>query len=167
MMRARIPTLGLRRSFVLGQSDVPAALPSNTVTLAIVVTDVKGDPFRDATVTARLRSGILDSRKTDAEGVALFTTPPVSEPLSIRVESGALVAERKIPADSVNAGETLFVQLPVDRPEAILTPLEIGTLLLGGAAMAGGTYYKVDPLKLAGEILLGAGIFTAIYRHGC
>lgn len=167
-MRARIPALGFRRPFTLGQSDAAApAAPPAAVSFAVVVTDVKGDPFEDATVTARLHGAVLDTRKTDSEGVAIFTTAPVDERIEIRVESGPLVAERKIPIESVNAGETLFVQLPVDRPEAILTPIEIGTLLIGAGAMGAGAYYKVDALKLAGEILLGAGIFTTIYRHGC
>ena len=165
MMLRRTPALGLRRPFMLGADPAPS--PAQ-LTFAVVVTDVKGDPFAGANVIARQAGVVFDTRKTDSEGVAIFTLAgPVSERVEIRVEADNLVAERKIPMDSVNAGETLFVQLPVDRPEAILTPLEIGTLLLGGGATFAGVYYKMEALKLAGEILLGAGIFTAIYRHGC
>lgn len=160
-MRAMIPATGLRRAF-LGQ---PA--PASPASFAVVVTDVKGDPFSGADVIARYQGAVLDAKKTDSEGIAIFTVPGVSGKMEIRVEAGPLVAERKLPMDSVNAGETLFVQLPVDRPEAILTPIEIGTLLLGAAAIGAGAYYKTESLRLAGEILLGAGIFTTIYRHGC
>jgi len=145
----------------------PAPAPAG-ISFAVVVTDVKGDPFSGATVVARQAGAVFDTRKTDSDGIAMFTIgAPVSERVEIRVEADGLVAERKIAIDSVNAGETLFVQLPVDRPEAILTPIEIGTLLLGGGATFAGVYYKMEALQLAGEILLGAGIFTAIYRHGC
>lgn len=145
-----------------------ASLESSPATAwAVVVTDVKGDPFSGAKVIARQRGVPFATQETDADGAAIFSTPPVTASIEIRVEAGKLVAERKISPDSANSGETLFVQLPIDRPEPILTPLEIGTLLLGAGALGSGIYYKTEGLRLAGEILLGAGVFTAIYRHGC
>lgn len=169
MMLRRIPVLGVRHPFMLGSDPgTSPPPPSRQLSFAVVVTDVKGDPFSGATVIARQAGAVFDTQKTDSDGVAIFTlATPVTERVEIRVEADGLVAERKMPIDSVNAGETLFVQLPVDRPEAILTPIEIGTLLLGGGATFAGVYYKMEALQLAGEILLGAGIFTAIYRHGC
>lgn len=154
-----VRTFGMRRSFDLGQ-------PSSTGSFSVVVTDVKGDPFEGARVTASRGGTDLGAMQTDSHGVAVFNSSPGQDPVQVRIDATPYVARRTLSADAANSGETLFVELPVDRPEPLLTAIEICTLLAGAGAVGAGFYYKAEALKLAGEIILGAGIFTTIYRHG-
>ena len=61
----------------------------------------------------------------------------------------------------------IFVTLPMCLAQPFINVPELGTLLLGAAVTAAGYYWKVEPAKVAGEVLVGAAIFTTIYRLSC
>jgi len=135
----------------LGQA--PAQIP-----FKVVVIDVRGNGFSGVQVT--LSDG--QSQKTDSNGVATFTYPPRVAEATATLEVEGLRIVRKGPVD-----QTLFVDLPICGTPKLLTNTEILALAGGAALAAGGTYWKVDAMAVAGEILVGAALFTAIYRHSC
>jgi hypothetical protein len=121
----------------------------------VVVTDIRGTPFRNAQVTAG-NTTLL----TDSSGHAVFEG--ASGSFEVTVDIGDMVIRRK-----ADASETLFVHVPVCSPEPFLTNTEI-VALLGAAALAGaGFYWKKDVLSVTGQVFFGAAAFTAIYRHSC
>lgn len=123
----------------------------------VVVTDVRGTPFRGVSVAV---SG-AGQAVTDAEGTASFGTPPSPE-ADVTLRIGDLVSRKHARTD-----ETLFVQLPICAPPRLLTNTEIVAILVGGSMTGAGLYWNVQGLQIVGEIVLGGALFTAIYRHSC
>ena len=138
---------------------------------AVAVSDSRGMPWPGAIVDARL-PGMADPLRavTDGDGIALLELPASANPMGsidVRVSDGSYVTDRSWKVEDAQAGETLFVEIPVRGPEALLTPVEIGGLAVGGAAAAAGYGFSLKPLELLGELVLGAIVFTVIYRHSC
>lgn len=134
---------------------------------SIVVADAKGDPWPGAAVEISAEGPGAPERRTDRHGRVDVVMSYADEPVTIRVAADGNVARQTVEAARVNAGETIFFEIPVDRPEAILTPFEMAVLGVGGAAVFFGHRQKSAFLKTTGEILLGSGVFSAIVRHGC
>lgn len=127
------------------------------VPFKVAVIDVRGNGFSGVQVT------LSDGQRavTDGNGIATFN--PVSGPrASVTLEVEGLRVVREGPSD-----QTLFIDLPICGTPVLLTKTEIVALLGGAACAAGGTVWKIDALAIAGEILVGASLFTAIYRHSC
>lgn len=131
---------------------------SQGASLTVVVVDPRGTPFSDASVTLQ---GRAMPEKTNGAGVATFSSVPLGEVI-VQIRIGAYVLRARGTTD-----ETLFVTVPVCAPGPFLTGTELVALLLGGAATAGGIFMKKRALEMLGEILIGAGAFTAVYRHSC
>lgn len=144
----------------LGQAGVP---------FRVVVTDPRGIPFPGATVL--IQAGTPLSTKTDSNGVAVFDGAAVETQVSrgsgqqvvqVRITVGDLETLREGPLD-----QTLFVQIPVCAPQPLLTTPELISFALGGGLVAAGLHWKLNPLQIIGEVLFGAAVFTAVYRHSC
>lgn len=153
VVRARSP-------FHLGQGRSP---------FRVVVTDPRGIPFRGAGVITQ--TGTVLSEKTDSDGIASFDGDSLEAQLpkssgkqvvQVRVTIGDMEIVREGPLD-----ETLFVQIPVCAPQPLLTASELLSFALGSALVGAGLYWKVTPLQIVGEVLFGAAVFTAVYRHSC
>jgi hypothetical protein len=145
---------------LLGQERVQ---PPVEIPFRVVVTDIRGNAFRDANVTTYVNGQQLYDVATDAHGSAAFPGLKGGV-ITVRVEAGGYVATRKVE----NTDETLFISLPVCAPQPFLTTTEIVILAAGGAMVATGMHWKgLDAIKMLGELGLGAAVFSAVYRHSC
>ncbi len=126
--------------------------------LRVVVIDPRGTPFAGAQVTLQ---GQSVPAKTDSSGVALFQSAPAGDAV-VQVKVGDFTVKARGSTD-----QTLFVTVPICAPGPLLTGTELLALLLGGAATVGGILGKRRPVEMLGEVLIGAGIFTVVYRHSC
>lgn len=124
----------------------------------VVVVDPMGAPFSGALVTLQ---GEPVPVKTDSSGVARFTYGSSGEVVAV-VQVGDFTVRARGRGD-----ETLFVKVPVCSPGPLITTAELVVLLLGAGAAAVGAARKQRAIETVGEVLLGAGIFTAVYRHSC
>lgn len=137
----------------LGQAQAP---------FRVVVTDVRGHVLKGATVQLLVAGGpAAGILTTDAQGQVVFPSVLNGRPV-VRVTYGQIVINAEGPSD-----QTLVVKLGICAPEPFLTSPEIlGSV--GGIAIAGaGFYWDISLLRVVGEVLLGAVVFTAIYRHSC
>jgi hypothetical protein len=144
-----LPTVRLPRPF-LGQ---------NTEPFRVVVVDPTGVPFSGAQVTLQ---GASVPVKTDSDGVATFTFGSMAGEAVVQVQVGDYTLKARGPAD-----QTLFVTVPIAAPGPIVTVVELAALALGTVATVYGLTKKQRATATVGEVLLGAGIFTAVYRHSC
>lgn len=124
----------------------------------VVVVDSRGNPFFGVTVT--LSDG--QQQVTDGDGIATFTFPPRTDRVTATLDVNGTRLVKEGPTN-----QTLFVDIPVCGPAKLLTNTEILAILVGGGMAAGGAYWKVSALSTTGEIIVGAALFTAIYRHSC
>lgn len=132
--------------------------------LQVVVTDPAGRPFQ-AIVSLDAQPQI--TANTDSHGVANFSgqniVPYVRDgKVAVTVQSGGLIIKREVPVD-----QAAFVVIPMCAPSALLTVPEMIALAAGGGCVAAGLYKKWTPLQVVGEVLVGAALFTAVYRHSC
>jgi len=137
--------------------------------LAVAVADIRGNPWPGARVEAQI-PGLKEPRIaiTDQDGIALLEVPEtLGRGLEVHVQAGAYSSWETWTGAEASSGETLFVVLPVRRPEPLVTLTELGALLAGGAGVAAGYFWNMNALQVGGEVLIGAAIFTAIYRHSC
>lgn len=152
----RLPRLGMMpfrpltappRLF-LGQAAIP---------FKVVLVDTHGTAIEGAHV--RLEDG--QETTTDDAGVATFERAPRGQ---VNVEitvDGLKILKRG------DTSESLLVGLPICTKPKFLTNTEIIALGAGAALAGAGIYWKADALQVVGEVLFGAGAFTAIYRHSC
>lgn len=145
----------LRRG--LGQAQVVAAITPYHVT----VVDKRGNPFENAQVIVHAGGGQVFGY-TDAHGTVTFPSLPEGDlEADIVLESGLKVHMKG------NTGSDMFVDLPVCAPVPLLSKTEM-VVLAGGALLAGaGFLFKVNALEVVGELAVGGGIFSAIYRNSC
>lgn len=129
-----------------------------TTPYLVVVTDPRGNPYPGARVTLQ---GQAMPQTTDSSGVATF--PPVSP--------GQVLATVQIGDLKVNGAGTadasLSVTVPVCAPGPILSNTEIVALIAGGAMTFGGLKWKSSGVQTIGELILGAAIFSTLYRASC
>lgn len=133
----------------------------------IVVTDSRGRGISSADVSVWSGGTQIDSETTDAHGDAVF--PLTSGPYDVRVIFGSqrYTFWSRIPQENIARGGDVFVEIPVCYSQPLVTTAE-GLALLAGVLVTGaGYYWKVEPAKVTGEVLIGAAVFTAIYRISC
>lgn len=124
----------------------------------VVVSDPRGTPFKGVQVTIQ---GQAMPQTTDENGRATFPSVPVGQ-----VIANVQVGDLRMPAAG-NSDSTLFVTMPICADGPILTKTELLAILVGGGLAGAGFYWKQGPLKMVGEVILGAAVFTAIYRSSC
>jgi hypothetical protein len=151
--------LGLRQvPLRMGWAPAPLALAqAASASFKVVVIDVRGNGFRGVQVT--LSDG--QTAVTDGDGIATFDKAPRGE-VDVTLEMDGLKIARH-----GNTSESLFVDLPICGTPKFLTKTEIIALVGGGAMAGAGTYWDIGTLSVVGEIIVGAALFTAIYRHSC
>lgn len=135
-----------------------------TAGLQVVVTDPAGRPFK-AIVSLDAQPAI--TAVTDSSGVANFSGQNIVQyvrdgKVAITVLVGSLVIKREVPVD-----QAAFIVIPMCAPAPLLTVPEMIALAAGGGCVAAGLYKKWSPLQVVGEVLVGAALFTAVYRHSC
>lgn len=137
--------------------------PPIEIPFRVVVTDIRGNAFRDARVTASVDGQPLYDVTTDEHGAASLPVSP-GRIINVRVDAGGYVANRKVE----NTDETLFISLPVCAPQPFLNTTEIVIMAAAGAMVGAGNHWKqLSALKMVGELGLGAAVFSAVYRHSC
>lgn len=138
--------------------------PPIEIPFRVVVTDIRGNAFRNAKVTAYVNGQELFEVSTDKTGAAAFPSTPAGGTITVRVEAEGYVVTRRID----NTDETLFISLPVCAAQPFLTTTEMVILATSGAMVGAGLKWKqLDMLQILGELGLGAAIFSAVYRHSC
>jgi len=128
----------------------------------IVVIDTKGHPVSGASVSASIGTGKPVAGETDSSGVASLALPQGAGDVTISAGQYAYVVPITVPYRG-----DVFVTLPVCMAQPFVTTPEILTLLAGVAVTAAGYHWKFEPAKVTGEVLMGAAVFTAIYRLSC
>lgn len=140
--------------------------PPVEIPFRVVVTDIRGNAFGDAKITAYVNGQQLYEVTTDSHGVAAVPLAPgvSGGVITVRVEAGGYVVNRKIE----NTDDTLFISLPVCAPQPFLTTTEVVIMVTAGAMVGAGSHWKqYGFLKMLGELGLGAAVFSAVYRHSC
>jgi hypothetical protein len=141
----------------MGWAPAPLSLGQAIAPFKVVVIDVRGNGFRGVLVT--LSDG--QTSVTDSEGVATFLTPPRGEVDATLTIDGLTIVRRS------NTSQSLFVDLPICGTPKFVNNTEIIAIVVGGAMAGAGTYWKVGAISTVGEIIVGAALFTMIYRHAC
>ena len=124
-------------------------------TLEVVVVDADGAPVKNALVSG---SGV--SGYTDDAGIVKLALPARST-VTLTVQKDEYRYEEMVqPASSA----PVYLTLPVHiRPNGIKTA-EIVIFVAGIGLVGAGAIWKLDPLKMVGEIVVSAVIFAMIYR---
>jgi hypothetical protein len=125
----------------------------------VSVVDKRGNPFVNAQIMVG-PSGAFGY--TDSHGKATLLNVPSGDVEVVAVLAGGMKVTQK-----GNTRSDMFIELPICAPMPLLTKTEI-IVLVGGAAIAGaGFLWKLSPLEAIGELAIGGGIFSAIYRNSC
>lgn len=149
--------LGLRQvPLHLGWAPPRLELSQAAVPFKVAVIDVRGNPFSGVKVTL----GNGQSAVTDSDGVATFPAQAGRVTATLDIDGLRIIREG-------DGNQTLFVDLPICGTPKILTKSELVALVAGAAMTAAGTYWKTEIVSITGEVLIGASLFTAIYRHSC
>lgn len=133
--------------------------------LRVVVVDSNGRPMSGAQVEYLRSGGQAGIQETDSHGTATFEG--VTGPADIRATYKDLVLSKRLSADDVVRGDTVFIQFQICVSEPLIRPIDIAIIGGAGAMIAAGAYFKVRPLETVGEIAVGAAIFSFIYRLQC
>ncbi len=142
----------------LGQMDVLKG------TLVSVV-DRQGKPVVGAKVTAYDGAQKVAEGVTDGGGDLLLAI--WMGPYNVEVAYNGHTLWKEVSAKQVARGETIVFDLPFCARDPILKPMDIVLLASAGALAGAGMYWKIEPLKVAGEVVFGASMFSIIYRLSC
>lgn len=137
-------------------------------TMKFVVVDVNGRPISGAVVRAS-KARTVEAIVTDSDGVASLRLDPSDSdqiPTRARIEWNGMAIERIITNDETSS-LTAFFKFPVCARGPIMTTIEIAALVAGAASIGAGVYWKKEPFQVIGEVLVGAAVFTTIYRLSC
>lgn len=134
---------------------------ASTNNLLVEVVDQSGKPVKGAIVTF---SG--QSVATDARGLAGFSAMG-SGKFDVKADYDGLTVGKSVSADEIAKGYTVFLQFPICILDPLIRPIDFVIFGAAGAMIAAGTYWKIKPLEMTGEIALGAAIFGFIYRLQC
>lgn len=141
------------RSYGLGQ-----AMTNN---LLVEVVDQAGRAIKGATVQATGQSVPTDSR-----GMASFSAMGAGG-FEVKATYQGLTVGKTVSADDIAKGYTVFLQFPICVNDPLLRPMDLVIFGVAGGLIAAGTYWKIKPLEMTGEIAIGAAIFGFIYRLQC
>lgn len=147
-----LPTTS-RRSYGLGQAQ---AAP-----LVVEVVEVTGNAVSGATVDLGGGQAVV----TDKKGQAVFNVPAGT--YTVRASYNGLVIIKKITQEDMVNGATVFLQFPVCIQGSLIRPIDLVIFGVAGGMIAAGSYWKLKPLEMTGEIALGAAVFGFIYRLQC
>jgi hypothetical protein len=78
-----------------------------------------------------------------------------------------LTVGKTVTADEISKGYTVFLQFPLCIVDPLLRPVDFIIFGVAGGMIAAGSYWKIKPLEMTGEIALGAAVFGFIYRLQC
>lgn len=138
------------------------ALPFQAVTFHVTVHDKRGNPFPGARVSVLPDGGASYEGETDSHGIATFQGLP----------RGGVSATVELPNDLriSRKGDTdgdLMIEVPICAPVPLVTTAE-GVAMGAGAILAViGWTTKSEAPEILGELLVGGGIFSVIYRNSC
>lgn len=151
-----VPSL-LRPSYSLGQ-------PLGGL-LQVIVTDTGGRPVSNVTVEASRGSQVEASALTDSHGRAFLDIPPGT--YDVRAIHDGMVVGERVTEEQFARGMTSFLQFPICVADPLIRPIDLIILGTSAAMITAGSYWKIKPLEMAGEIAFGAGLFGFIYRLQC
>jgi len=140
-------------SYGLGQ-----AMTNN---LTVEVIDQSGRPMKGIPVEF---SG--QTVQTDSNGMAGFSAMG-SGKFEVKATYKGLTVGKTVPAEDIAKGYTVFLQFPVCVVDPLLRPMDFVIFGAAGGMIAAGSYWKIKPLEMTGEIALGAAVFGFIYRLQC
>lgn len=144
-----------KRSYGLGQAQTP--------TLMVDVVEATGNAVVGATVD--IPGTQASSVITDKKGQAVFSLPAGN--YTVRAIYNGLVLIKKVTQEEIQDGATIFLQFPVCIQGSLFRPIDLVIFGVAGGLIAAGSYWKVKPLEMTGEIALGAAVFGFIYRLQC
>lgn len=147
-----------RMSARLGQMEY---LPGST---RFVVVDSHGRPVKGADVRVLGSQEMPGANVTDGRGVTAMLLKPGTYDIDVVFGPDFLHFSKRV---EIPAKGDVWITLPSCAQQPIATLPEILTLLAGAAAVGAGYYWKIEPVRVTGEVLIGASIFTAIYRLSC
>lgn len=151
-----------RPSYGLGQAS-----PS---VLKVVVVDIGGKHVGGADVDLSgagrdISDASVTLTQTDSHGEATFNIPPGN--YEVRASYRGLVVSKKVTPEDMIKGLSVFLQFPICIVDSLLRPVDFVIFATAAGMIAAGSYWKVKPLEMTGEIALGAAIFGLIYRLQC
>lgn len=149
--------LASRRSYGLGQASFGL--------LSVMVVDASGSPVPNAIVD--VLGGPPESSRTltDRHGKAFFSLPPGA--YDLRVNYKDLIINKRVTNAEMATGSTIFFQYPICALDPLFRPMDLIIFALSGGMIVAGSYWKMRPLEMAGEIAFGAAMFGFIYRLQC
>lgn len=136
--------------------------------LVVEVVDVSGNPVRDAAVDIAgggASHGSSSSAVTGKDGKAVFDVLPGD--YTVRANYNGLVVLKKLTKEEMLSDATAFVQFPTCIMGSLIRPIDFVIFSVAGGMIAAGSYWKIKPLEMTGEIALGAAVFGFIYRLQC
>jgi hypothetical protein len=133
----------------------------------VVVVDHRGRAVSDAEVSAWSGGTNMASGITGSSGEALLSLPPGSYDIRTVFGSRGYTFWSKVSSDDIARGGDVFVDVPVCASQPLINTAEGATLLVGAVIIAAGFYWKAEPARVVGEVLVGAAIFTSLYRISC
>lgn len=133
--------------------------------LLVSVVDRQGKPVPNAEVIAFKGTNEIARGSTNSGGDV--TLPIVAGPVDLSVGYNSHVLWKEATAKSVARNETIVVDFPFCVRDPILKPMDLVLLASAGALAGAGVYWKIEPVKMAGEVVFGATIFSIIYRLSC
>ncbi len=155
----RPTSLAIRPKISLGQSY-------QQDNLMVEVVDQAGKPVRGAKVEFFVAGQSQDSKETDAQGIVRFSANG-SGPFEVRATYQNISVGDTVSSADIAKGYTKFLQFPVSVNDPLFRPVDILIFGVAGGMIAAGSYWKIKPLEMTGEIALGAAVFGFIYRLQC
>lgn len=140
-------------SYGLGQ-----ALTNN---LMVEVIDQSGKPLKGIPVDFKGQTV-----PTDARGIAGFSAMG-SGPFEIKATYEGISIGKTVSREDIAKGYTAFLQFPICIMDPLFRPIDLLIFGAAGGMIAAGSYWKIKPLEMTGEIALGAAVFGFIYRLQC
>lgn len=124
--------------------------------LEIVVVDANGTPVKNALVSAGKVSAY-----TDEAGIVRL---PISGTSAVSVDVQKDVYRFSKMVQPGTPGAPVYISLPVQIPPNGIKTADLVIFVAGIGLVGAGAFWKLDPLKLVGEVVVSAVIFSMIYR---
>lgn len=137
----------------LGQV-APAGMTTN---FQVVVIDVNGTPVAGALVTANGGQATY----TDDSGIARFSIAG-GRSIDLTAKTGEYAISKTVQWESADI--PAYISFPIRIQTDIVKTAEMVAFVAGVGLIGAGYVWKLDPLKIVGEIVTGAIVFAMIYR---
>lgn len=132
-----------------------------TNNLVVEVTDQSGKPLKDIPVEFNGQTV-----PTNSNGSAGFSAMGAG-PFEVKATYDGLSIGKTVSREDIARGYTAFLQFPVCINDPLIRPMDLVIFGVAGSLIAAGSYWKIKPLEMTGEIALGAALFGFIYRLQC